>query len=65
MSNFIQVTPFMHVEDLERALTFFTDILGFEVPYRFWSKLARTAPRPIVALRITSTFVTLTSSMPN
>ena len=34
MSNFIQVTPFMMVDDLERALTFFTDILGFEVPYR-------------------------------
>jgi catechol 2,3-dioxygenase-like lactoylglutathione lyase family enzyme len=24
----------MHVADLERALTFFTDILGFETPYR-------------------------------
>jgi catechol 2,3-dioxygenase-like lactoylglutathione lyase family enzyme len=34
MSNFIHVTPFMHVDDLERALTFFTDILGFETPYR-------------------------------
>jgi catechol 2,3-dioxygenase-like lactoylglutathione lyase family enzyme len=34
MSNFIQVTPFMHVEDLERALAFFTEILGFEIPYR-------------------------------
>ena len=34
MSNFIQVTPFMHVENLERALAFFTGILGFEVPYR-------------------------------
>jgi catechol 2,3-dioxygenase-like lactoylglutathione lyase family enzyme len=34
MSNFIQVTPFMHVENLERALTFFTDILGFETRFR-------------------------------
>ncbi len=34
MSNFIQVTPFMHVDDLDRALTFFTDILGFEIPFR-------------------------------
>ena len=34
MSNFIHVTPFMHVDNLERALTFFTDILGFEAPYR-------------------------------
>jgi catechol 2,3-dioxygenase-like lactoylglutathione lyase family enzyme len=30
MSNFIQITPFMHVEDLEQALAFFNDILGFE-----------------------------------
>jgi catechol 2,3-dioxygenase-like lactoylglutathione lyase family enzyme len=30
----IHVTPFMHVDNLERALTFFTDILGFETPYR-------------------------------
>jgi catechol 2,3-dioxygenase-like lactoylglutathione lyase family enzyme len=30
MSNFIQVTPFLHVADLGRAVAFFTDILGFE-----------------------------------
>ncbi len=34
MSNFIQVTPFMIVDDLDRALMFFTDILGFEVRVR-------------------------------
>jgi catechol 2,3-dioxygenase-like lactoylglutathione lyase family enzyme len=34
MSNFIQITPFMQVEDLERALTFFTEILGFETLFR-------------------------------
>jgi len=34
MSNFIQITPFMHVEDLEKALTFFNDILGFETQLR-------------------------------
>ena len=34
MSNFIQVTPFIHVEDLERALAFFTGILGFETRFR-------------------------------
>ena len=34
MSNFIQVTPFMHVEDLEQALAFFTGILGFETRFR-------------------------------
>ena len=35
MSNFIQVTPFMIVEDLDRAVKFFTDILGFETILRF------------------------------
>jgi catechol 2,3-dioxygenase-like lactoylglutathione lyase family enzyme len=34
MSNFIQVTPFMHVEDMEKALAFFTGILGFETLLR-------------------------------
>ena len=34
MSNIIQITPFMHVEDLEKALTFFNDILGFETQFR-------------------------------
>jgi len=32
--NFIQVTPFMIVDDLERALAFFVDLLDFEVQYR-------------------------------
>jgi catechol 2,3-dioxygenase-like lactoylglutathione lyase family enzyme len=34
MSNFIQVTPVMHVEDLDRAVKFFTDVLGFEALIR-------------------------------
>lgn len=34
MSNFIQVTPFMHVTDLERAITFFTKTLGFKTLLR-------------------------------
>jgi len=34
MSNFIQVTPFITVDDLERALAFFTGILGFEARLR-------------------------------
>jgi catechol 2,3-dioxygenase-like lactoylglutathione lyase family enzyme len=34
MSNFIQVTPFMHVDNLESALAFFTDILGFRTRFR-------------------------------
>ena len=32
--NFIQVTPFMFVEDLEKALAFFVDLLDFEVQFR-------------------------------
>jgi catechol 2,3-dioxygenase-like lactoylglutathione lyase family enzyme len=34
VSNFIQITPFMHVQDMEKALTFFHDILGFETQLR-------------------------------
>jgi len=34
MSNFIQITPFMHVTDIERALTFFTETLCFKVLFR-------------------------------
>ena len=34
MANFRQITPFMHVADLEAALRFFRDILGFEATYR-------------------------------
>ena len=34
MTNFLQVTPFLHVPDLQKALDFFTGILGFSVPFR-------------------------------
>jgi catechol 2,3-dioxygenase-like lactoylglutathione lyase family enzyme len=34
LSNFIQVTPFLHVANLERAIAFFTDTLGFEALHR-------------------------------
>ena len=34
MSNFIQVTPFMMVEDLDGAVSFFTEILGFKTLLR-------------------------------
>lgn len=34
MSNFLQITPFMHVQELESALRFFTDVLGFTVNFR-------------------------------
>jgi len=33
-ANFIQVTPFLIVEDLEKALVFFVDLLDFEVQLR-------------------------------
>ncbi len=33
-ANIIQVTPFMHVPDIEAALAFMTDVLGFTVDYR-------------------------------
>lgn len=33
--NFIQITPFMIVEDLERALAFFVDLLDFELQLRW------------------------------
>jgi catechol 2,3-dioxygenase-like lactoylglutathione lyase family enzyme len=51
MSNFIQVTPFMHVQDIESALAFFTGILGFEVPHRDCSSYAYVH-RETVAFRI-------------
>ena len=34
MANFIQITPFMHVQDIEAALRFFTETLGFKVLLR-------------------------------
>lgn len=33
-TNFIQITPFMHVPDLDQALAFFCDVLGFQVSVR-------------------------------
>jgi catechol 2,3-dioxygenase-like lactoylglutathione lyase family enzyme len=32
--NFIQITPFMHVPDIEAAVRFFEDVLGFKALYR-------------------------------
>ena len=34
MSNLLQITPFMHVKDIESALRFFTYILGFQIQFR-------------------------------
>jgi catechol 2,3-dioxygenase-like lactoylglutathione lyase family enzyme len=30
--NVIQITPFMHIDDIARAVAFFTEALGFECP---------------------------------
>jgi catechol 2,3-dioxygenase-like lactoylglutathione lyase family enzyme len=35
VENFIQVTPFIHVQDLKQALIFFNDILGFKTLLQF------------------------------
>ncbi len=32
--NVLQITPFMHVADLDAAVRFFTDTLGFDCPVR-------------------------------
>lgn len=32
--NFIQITPFMHVDDIEKALVFFNNILGFKTLFQ-------------------------------
>jgi len=34
MTNFIQITPFMHVPDIEAAIAFFEEALGFETLFR-------------------------------
>ncbi|MBX7184048.1 MAG: VOC family protein [Vicinamibacteria bacterium] len=33
--NFLQITPFMHVDDLDRAVAFFTEVLGFRTLVRY------------------------------
>src|SRR5688572_3191286 len=32
--QFLQVTPFMHVADVDAAVAFFSELLGFAVPFR-------------------------------
>ena len=34
MSNFIQITPFIHVPDIDAAVAFFEDLLGFRPLFR-------------------------------
>jgi catechol 2,3-dioxygenase-like lactoylglutathione lyase family enzyme len=34
MGNFLQVTPFMHVPDIDEAVRFFEDVLGFKAGFR-------------------------------
>ncbi len=31
MGNFVRITPFMHIADLDGAVAFFRDLLGFKV----------------------------------
>jgi catechol 2,3-dioxygenase-like lactoylglutathione lyase family enzyme len=35
MSNFIQIMPFMNIDDIDRAVSFFTDVLGFKTLLRY------------------------------
>lgn len=34
MANLYRITPFMHVPDIEKALWFFTEVLGFTLRFR-------------------------------
>jgi catechol 2,3-dioxygenase-like lactoylglutathione lyase family enzyme len=51
MANFIRITPFMHVADVDAAVRFFTDILGF----RAWIHAPNSyayVQREVAAVRI-------------
>lgn len=48
--NFIQITPFIHVTDLKKALAFFTETLGFTIDIRHGDYAYIT--RENVAIRI-------------
>ena len=50
MGNFIRITPFMMVDDIERALAFFNDILGFKTYFR--SGIYAYVQRETAAFRI-------------
>lgn len=51
MSNFIQVTPFMHVQDIDRAVYFFVDVLGFKALWHASSTYAYVE-RESIGIRI-------------
>src|ERR1039458_2522113 len=53
MAKFIRITPFMHVEDVDAAVAFFTDILGFKA----WIHVPTYAyvQREVAAIRIMQT----------
>lgn len=36
MGNFVRITPFMHVADVDEAVWFFVDVLGFEAWVHRW-----------------------------
>ena len=43
MPNFLQITPFMHVPDIEAAVAFFRNVLGFEP---LWREADAVYPEP-------------------
>lgn len=51
MSNFLQITPFMHVDDVDQAVRFFVDILGFTASFHDRGTYAYVE-REVVGLRI-------------
>ena len=81
MSNFIQITPFMHVPHLETALKFFNDILGLKPSFvraitptsivkpracASWNKAAKQPRLPVLAASLTTlTYAMLTHSTPS
>lgn len=51
MSNFIRITPCMVVDDVDRAVRFFVEVLGFEAPIHGSGTYAYVR-REVVAVRI-------------
>jgi catechol 2,3-dioxygenase-like lactoylglutathione lyase family enzyme len=60
MRNTIQITPFMHVRDLEPAVAFLEDVLGFEIvlrigrDYAYLEREGRGSGCSLIPMRISS-----------
>lgn len=52
MSNLLQVTPFLHVPDMDRAVRFFTELLGFNCTFRGHHPDYAYVEREAVAVRL-------------